>query len=232
MVRKIGFIQYSLSELVAVEHGAGSGRCLPSSEFLKRDKKLDTSEVFYVRPLSNAEYVIGKIWGNLRVFLLLNLLVLAIVLAFNFMASGITVDWQAYGVYFLLISLPTLIFIIGLSIFLMLVLRNQALTFILLLGYIGLTLFYIQDKFYYLFDYMVYNLPLFKSTIVGFSSLELILNHRAIYFFAGLGIHLLYDLPVQAVAECQKEPLSVAVPFALYVLAGGDGGLPACTFYS
>ena len=26
-----------------------------SSEFLKRDKKLDTSEVFYVRPLSNAE---------------------------------------------------------------------------------------------------------------------------------------------------------------------------------
>ena len=53
-----------------------------SSEFLKRDKKLDTSEVFYVRPLSNAEYVVGKIWGNLRVFLFLNLLVLAIVLAF------------------------------------------------------------------------------------------------------------------------------------------------------
>ena len=32
-----------------------------ASDFLKRDKKLDTSEVFYVRPLSNAEYVIGKI---------------------------------------------------------------------------------------------------------------------------------------------------------------------------
>ena len=46
-----------------------------SSEFLKRDKKLDTSEVFYVRPLSNAEYVVGKIWGNLRVFLLLNVLI-------------------------------------------------------------------------------------------------------------------------------------------------------------
>ena len=158
-----------------------------SSEFLKRDKKLDTSEVFYVRPLSNAEYVVGKIWGNLRVFLLLNLLILAIVLAFNFMASGVAVDLPAYLVYFFLISIPTLIFIIGLSIFLMLLLKNQALTFILLLGYIGLTLFYIQDKFYYLFDYMVYNLPLFKSTIVGFSNLELILNHRAIYFFAGLG---------------------------------------------
>ena len=74
-----------------------------SSEFLKRDKKLDTSEVFYVRPLSNAEYVVGKIWGNLRVFLFLNLLVLAIVLAFNFMASGVAVDLPAYLVYFFLI---------------------------------------------------------------------------------------------------------------------------------
>ena len=112
------------------------------------------------------------------------------VLAFNFMASGVAVDLPAYLVYFFLISIPTLIFIIGLSIFLMLLLKNQALTFILLLGYIGLTLFYIQDKFYYLFDYMVYNLPLFKSTIVGFSNLELILNHRAIYFFAGLGFKI------------------------------------------
>ena len=42
-----------------------------SSEFIKRDKQLDTSEVFYVRPLSNAEYVLGKTWGNLRVFLAL-----------------------------------------------------------------------------------------------------------------------------------------------------------------
>ena len=39
-----------------------------SSEFLKSDKKLDTSEVFYVHPLSNAEYVAGKIWGILSVF--------------------------------------------------------------------------------------------------------------------------------------------------------------------
>lgn len=158
-----------------------------SSEFLKRDKKLDTSEVFYVRPLSNAEYVIGKIWGNLRVFLILNLIVLGMAMIFNIISSGVSVDWLAYITYFLIISIPTLVFIIGLSIFLMLVLKNQALTFILLLGYIGLTIFYIQDKFYYVFDYMAYSLPLMKSTIVGFTNLDLLLTHRAIYFFAGLG---------------------------------------------
>ena len=132
-----------------------------ASDFLKRDKKLDTSEVFYVRPLSNAEYVIGKIWGNLRVFLLLNLIIMAITAAFNLTLGE--VDWVAYLLYFFLISVPTLIFIIGLAIFLMLVLKNQALTFVLLLGYIGLTVFYIEDKFYSLIP-QHYNLTLFISS--------------------------------------------------------------------
>ncbi|NDV56581.1 xanthan lyase [Bacteroides sp. 519] len=157
-----------------------------ASDFLKRDKKLDTSEVFYVHPLSNAEYVFGKIWGNLRAFLILNILIMGLVLIFNIISSRVDVDWSAYIIYFLLISIPTLVFIIGFSIFLMLILKNQALTFVILLGYIALTVFYIGNKFYYLFDYMAYSLPLMKSSIVGFTSYATIFNHRAIYLFAGL----------------------------------------------
>jgi len=156
-----------------------------SSEFLKTDKKLDTSEVFYVHPLSNAEYVIGKIWGNLDVFFRLNLYILAIVIVFN-LSSGISLDWMAYISYFLLISIPTLIFIFGLSVSLMLILKNQAITFVILLGYIGVTVFYIKAKYYYLFDYMVYNLPLVKSTIVGYSNWAVLVNHRLIYLLLGL----------------------------------------------
>ena len=140
-----------------------------SSEFLKADKKLDTSEVFYVHPLSNAEYVAGKIWGNLSVFIRLNLWIIGIVIVFN-LASGIDIDWLSYLTYFLVISIPTLIYIFGLSVALMLILKNQAITFVLLLGYIGVTVFYIKAKFYYLFDYMVYNLPLVKSSVIGFSN--------------------------------------------------------------
>jgi hypothetical protein len=157
-----------------------------SSEFLKADKKLDTSEVFYVHPLSNAEYVIGKIWGNMKVFFRLNFYAIAVVFVFN-LASGIVVDWLSYIVYFLIISVPTLVFIFGLSVSLMLIIKNQAITFVILLGYIALTLFYISDKFYYLFDYMVYNLPLVKSLIVGFTNTETLINHRLIYLFLGLG---------------------------------------------
>ena len=157
-----------------------------SSEFLKTDKKLDTSEVFYVHPLSNAEYVIGKIWGNIKVFFRLDLIIIAIVVTFN-IVSGIQIDWLSYIIYFLLICIPTLVYIFGLSVGLMLILKNQAITFVLLLGYIALTLFYIGDKFYYLFDYMVYSLPLVKSTIVGFTNASALINHRLIYLFIGLG---------------------------------------------
>jgi hypothetical protein len=157
-----------------------------ASDFLKRDKKLDTSEIFYVRPLSNAEYVFGKIWGNLRIFFVLNLTAMGIAILFTLAVPDIPVDWGAYIFYFLTVSIPTLVYIIGLSVFLMLIFRNQAVTFVLLLGYIGATLFYLQDKFYCLFDYMVYYLPVMKSTIAGFSNPEEIIVHRSIYLFAGL----------------------------------------------
>lgn len=157
-----------------------------SSEFLKSDKKLDTSEVFYVHPLSNAEYVAGKIWGILSVFFRLDLMILAMVLIFN-LASGVSIDWTAYLTYFFLICIPTLFYILGLSICLMLILKNQAVTFVLLLGYIGLTLFYVGDRFYYLFDYMTYNLPLVKSSVVGFTNVQALMIHRAIYLLIGLG---------------------------------------------
>ena len=45
-----------------------------------------------------------------------------------------------------LITIPTLVFILGFSFLLMIIIRNQAVTFIILLGYIGLTLFYFRHK--------------------------------------------------------------------------------------
>lgn len=49
-----------------------------AGSFLKRDKKLDTAEVIYVRPMSNADYIIGKTWGIVKVFVSLNIIALLI----------------------------------------------------------------------------------------------------------------------------------------------------------
>ncbi|NOR73645.1 MAG: xanthan lyase, partial [Draconibacterium sp.] len=123
-----------------------------ASDFLKRDKKLDTTEVIYMRSMTNGEYVIGKTWGNLQVFLYLNIAVVIMALIFNALAQTTSIDWLSYGIYLLLISIPTLVFIMGLSFLLMSVIRNQAITFVIILGYIGISLFWLQAKFYYIFD--------------------------------------------------------------------------------
>ena len=191
-----------------------------ASDFLKRDKKLDTTEVIYMRSMTNGEYVIGKTWGNLQVFLVLNVAVVIMALIFNLLAQDTTVEWASYGIYLLLISIPTLVFIMGLSFLLMSVIRNQAITFVLILGYIGVTLFLIQAKYYYIFDYMAFNIPMLSSDIVGFGNLEAILAHRGIYFSLGvafifLTIFLLKRLP-------QSDSMTVfSLIFAILFLAVG-----------
>ncbi|RKD92815.1 golvesin C-terminal-like domain-containing protein [Mangrovibacterium diazotrophicum] len=164
-----------------------------ASDFLKRDKKLDTTEVIYMRPMTNGEYVIGKTLGNLGVFIVLNLIILGIALIFNLIAKHTEVTYIAYLWYFLLISVPTLVFIMGLSFLVMSLIKNQAVTFVVLLGYVAISLFYLQAKFYYLFDYMAFNIPLTYSDFVGFGNMHTLLVHRGMYFFFGLSF-ILYTI--------------------------------------
>jgi ABC-type transport system involved in multi-copper enzyme maturation permease subunit len=194
-----------------------------ASDFLKRDKKLDTTDVIYVRPMTNGEYVIGKTLGNLGVFLVLNLIILAITLLFNLIAKNVEVNYASYLYYFLLISIPTLVFIMGLSFLTMSLLKNQAITFVVMLGYVAISLFYLQDKFYYLFDYMAFNIPLTYSDFVGFGNLPALLIHRGMYFFFGLGfifytILFLKRLPQSDGVRYISHILGTAcVIFALYL---------------
>jgi len=60
------------------------------------------------------------------VFLVLNIMVVAMALIFNALAQDAAIDWISYGLYLVLISVPTLVFIMGLSFLLMSVIRNQA----------------------------------------------------------------------------------------------------------
>jgi ABC-type transport system involved in multi-copper enzyme maturation permease subunit len=158
-----------------------------ASDFLKRDKKLDTTEVIYARPITNGEYVVGKTLGILQLFLGLVLLTLAMTLIFNMIRKDVPIVGEAYLYYPLLITIPTLVFILGLSFFMMILFRSQAVTFLVLLGYIGLTLFYFQDKAYGMLDYMAFNLPMVYSDFIGFANTRLILLHRLAYFLLGIG---------------------------------------------
>ncbi|MGE5448315.1 MAG: xanthan lyase, partial [Bacteroidales bacterium] len=191
-----------------------------ASDFLKRDKKLDTTDVIYIRSMSNGEYVAGKTLGNLGVFIILNLIILSEALIFNMISDTVAVNWLAYLQYFLIISVPTLLFILGLSFFVMSILKNQAITFILLLGYVAITIFYLNTKYYYLFDYMAYSMPLLNSDFIGFGNLHAILVHRGMY--ACLGIAFIF-LTISLLKRLPQSPYSnkiTLLPALVFFVAG------------
>ena len=70
-----------------------------AGNFLKRDKKLDTAEVIYVRPMSNADYIVGKTWGIIKAFVSLNIIALIIAGFIHVFASDSPFAFLPYPVY-------------------------------------------------------------------------------------------------------------------------------------
>ena len=202
-----------------------------ASEYLKRDKQLDTSEVFYTRPLSNAEYLIGKMWATLKVFFILDVAVALIALIMSLIKYGFALDYLSYIWYFLLLCVPTLVFIIGLSTTLMLVLNNQAITMVILLAYIGVTLFYIDNLYYYLFDYIGFNLPMLKSVVAGISGLPRLINHRLCYLLLGMGLILTDVSLFHRLANSRYSLLPWRIAAVVFLAGGLYAGYRHVRFY-
>ncbi|MBN2166020.1 MAG: hypothetical protein JW717_07070 [Marinilabiliaceae bacterium] len=192
-----------------------------SSDFLGRDKKLDTTEVFYVRSMSNFSYVLGKMLGILKVFFYLNLLVLLIGLVFNIIGDDIRLIPITYLLYPVFISLPSIIFVLGLSFFLMVVVRNQAITFVLMLGLLGGSLFYFGSNMGGLFDFIAFYTPLAYSEFVGFVSFQDVVFLRISYLFIGVAFISLtvYKLP-RLHQEKFFKPKILSLALVLFVVSG------------
>jgi hypothetical protein len=192
-----------------------------AADFLKRDKKLDTNEVLYTRSMSNFEYVIGKTWGILRLFLGLNIVILSIGMLMNIISKSMTIDFMSYISYILIISVPTIVFSLGLAFVLMSVIRNQAITFLILLGIAALNIFWLWYRMGSIFDYMAFGLPIFKSGVVGFDNLRSIVNQRLLFFF--LGMALVFATVLLFKRLPQSRPHRILTIILLIVFLSGAG---------
>ncbi|HEX2394783.1 MAG TPA: hypothetical protein VHI78_05515 [Bacteroidales bacterium] len=190
------------------------------SEFLKQDRKNDTVEVIYARSMTNSQYIIGKTFGILGVFMVLNLFILIMGIGFSFLSNVTNQNIPAYFTYILLISIPTLVYILGLSFFIMVIIKNQAVTFILLTGYVALTVFYLNKKAYHLFDYIAYQVPMLFSSITGFSRPLEIMIHRGIYLVLGLALIFFTIYKLQRLPQSRSQTrLSLVSGIILMFLA-------------
>ncbi len=207
---------YNIAQSVIVIFLAGS--------FLKRDKKLDTAEVIYVRPMSNADYIVGKTWGIVKVFLGLNIISLIITAFFNITINQSPFSPFPYIFYLLTISLPSLLFVLGLSFTVMCLLKNQAVTFIVMLGITG-TVFFYSDTLYGVFDFFGVNIPAIFSDVTGHADLKAFLLQRIVFFLLGIGF---ITFTIALVKRLPHKPWKIPIVYtlgSLFLLGGFSAGL-------
>ncbi len=157
-----------------------------ATEIIKNNKKLDTNEVFYVRSVSNAELVIGKAFAIFKLFFILNCVILIIALFVNSFAVDSAINIKAYFIYPMLISAPTIFFSTSLAFLTVSILKNQAVSIIILIAMFGTYLIYLQNIYYYSFDFLAVHIPILSSDIVGFTNLSTIVMQRAYFVLLGI----------------------------------------------
>ena len=99
--------------------------------------------------------------------------------------------------------------------------KNQAITFLILLGYAAADIFYLYFRVGSIFDYMAFGLPVFKSGIIGFDNLSVILNQRLIYLFAGLALIMTTILLFKRLPQSRFHQI-LTIIFLFVVFLGGS----------
>jgi hypothetical protein len=103
-------------------------------------------------------------------------------------------------------------------------LRNQAVTLIILLGLAALSIFLVGDKVNHLFDYMAFSMPMMWSDFIGTGDNMGIIIQRGIYLSLGLSMIMATILLLKRLP--QSKPASFASLFLLLVFAiAGFGGI-------
>lgn len=197
--------------------------------FINKERKLDTMDIIYVRPVSNVQYLGGVSWGIIRPFLSIGLIVLLIGMMINLFASPAPFCLGHYLFYYVTLLIPTLIFVLGFSFLVLTLIPNRALNILIMLGYIGITIFYVGDAVYGLFDLFGTSLPNVFSDLTGHSGMAAYLLQRMCCLLLGLGFISFTIAMFKRLPNHPGNPAKQLLMAALFTLAGLVCGVVAYT---
>lgn len=162
-----------------------------SGNFLQSDRKLDTTgSDLGASGYMNSANIAGKVWGTMKVFFVLNIVTLLLVAYLHIAVVRSPFMLYPYVLYLFVISLPSLIFMLGLPCFVMSFVRSRALGYILLLGLTALLFYYAKDLGYGVLDLFASVIPATLSDITGHADLPLFLLQRLTFCLAGIGFSI------------------------------------------
>jgi len=185
-----------------------------AGDFRKMEQQVHLDEVMLSRPMTTANWITGKYLGVVGSLMVLNigfLMLSAIGRLVKVYLLGVHFNMVPAIQFFLIATLPSVLFMTALVFFLISLLRVQALAILIPLGYVGSILFYFRHQYQGLLDYGCFAAPLFSSDLIGYGDIDTLIWQRVFYtLLAGAlvsGTILLYPRLPQSVLSYRVTQL-------------------------
>lgn len=199
-----------------------------AGNFRAADEQAGVEEVIAARPLSTAELVAGKYLGVVEALTILSGCVLGLTLVIQAAKISITGEpflLTPYLAYFLLMTMPALIFMSALTFFLGAALRNTTAVALVSVAYIIAVLFFLGTRYGGIFDFGAFFAPLYFSDMLGLGDITRVLEIRVFYMalataLLGLSIARYPRLPQPGLAAKVGHVLALGGVFAAVALYG------------
>ena len=160
-----------------------------ASQFWADDFRLNTTPAIHTRSFANPIYILGKTLGIAAVYFIINAALLVLILLVDVVfLDDVTNSFAVYGLYALVIPFPTLVFVTGFTYITMRLVKNQGIAISILSGLFILLYATSGPETGFITDPTASQLPLLYSDFVGFGNERMILLHRGLHVFLGLGL--------------------------------------------
>ena len=157
----------------------------------KKRNKSRNAQALRPRQINNSEYILGKSLGILATILTLNLVSITLSLAIHLFNSDAPFHLRPYIFYLVTFTLPSAIFLTGISTALSGWLRGKGISLIILLAFFLVSWYYRPLLQHGLFDYQATRLPNLFSDITGHAALTPYLLHRLFFLITGIATVIL-----------------------------------------
>ncbi|MFQ5637379.1 MAG: hypothetical protein ACE5IR_05235 [bacterium] len=155
-----------------------------AGDFRSAEEKARLDEVMLSKPMTTANWVIGKYLGVVSALFYLNFFLLFLATVGRFikvLMTGAGFNILPFLEYFVIASVPSILFMTAMMFFLVSLLRSQAFALLVSGGYVASIWFYFHHKFQGLLDYGCFFAPLFWSDFIGFGDIHIILLQRLFF---------------------------------------------------
>lgn len=158
-----------------------------SSLWSKRNRP-DSLDAIYVRPVGNTDYILGVAWGMFWAFFEVNVIFLLASILVHLFGASSPFYVSIYLFYLVTLFIPSLVYMLGVAFFIKSWVGNQALSLLILFGYVIMVFSFLDDYKQGIFDPLTLRFPSMISEIIGHPDLQGYLLRRGCWFLVGCGL--------------------------------------------